>query len=227
MKTSLIIGLLLLSTWSSFAQDTSFIFKNTANGVYHAIFIEQKPDSKYYDWIAGFTFDKNDAREYAWSIKYLKEQNPQPLKKYNTGDLPKQWCSLFRYKGQFYLYSPSDYISNYNVGITDSTYIDYTGEGPMANRINAFLKVSAGKFLFNLSGYNDPKKIIRIHVVDKKRGIAVFEHPNALPKQRYQFMVQADKMKNFPIIVNYCKTQKQEEFDGFDKVDFAKWIGKK
>jgi hypothetical protein len=97
----------------------------------------------------------------------------------------------------------------------------------MANRINAFVKTNAGKYQFNLSGYNDPNKIILIHVVDKKRGIAVFENPNALPKHRYQFMVQADKMKNFPIIVNYCKTEKQEEFEGFDKVDFAKWIGKK
>ncbi|MDX2068128.1 MAG: hypothetical protein SFV55_06855 [Haliscomenobacter sp.] len=227
MKTNLIIGLLLLSTWSSFAQDTSFIFKNTANGVYHAIFIEQKPDSKYYDWIADLNFKQLEQKNYSTSIKSLKGKNSKPLAKYDLGDLPRRWCLLYRYNGQFYLYSPSDYMGNENVAITDSTYNICYSDGPLTNRIIAFAKPNAATYQFKLSGYNNTQKTIRIHMVDKKRGIAVFENPAAEPKQRYRFMVQADKAKNFPMIINYCKTQKQLEFEGFDKVDFAKWIGKK
>lgn len=227
MKTSLIIGLLLLSTWSSFAQDTSFIFKNTANGVYHVIFIEQKPDSKYYNWIADLNFKQLEQKNYSTSIKSLKGKNSKPLAKYDLGDLPRRWCLLFRYRGQFYLYSPSDYLFNYNIAITDSTYVICSSDSPPPKRITAFTKPNATTYQFRLSGYNNIQENIRIRIVDKKRGIAVFENPSAEPKQRYWFMVEADKAKNFPMIINYCKTQKQLEFDGFDKVDFAKWIGKK
>ncbi len=226
MKTSLIIGVLLLSTWSSFAQDTSFIFKNTANGVYHVIFIEQKPDSKYYNWIADLNFKQLEQKNYSTSIKSLKGKNSRPMTKYDLGDLPRRWCLLFQYKGQFYLYSPSDYLFNYNIAVTDSTYVICSSDSPPPKRITAFTKPNATTYQFKLSGYNTQENI-RIHMVDRKRGIAVFEKPLAGPKQRYWFMVQADKVKNFPMIVNYCKTQKQLEFDGFDKVDFAKWIGKK
>ena len=75
MKSNLIIGLMLLSTWSSFAQDTSFIFKNTANGVCHVIFIEQKPDVKYYNWIADLNFKTSKNPRLHVELSLLKMAN--------------------------------------------------------------------------------------------------------------------------------------------------------
>lgn len=225
MKTTLAF-LFLLSMVQLFGQDTTFILKNRTPFFYHAIFIEPNKDSKYYDYIADFKFNRYDEREHAAYIKTLKEQTSAPFSHFNYGKLPLKWCSLYRYQGQFYVYSPSDYIANYKVAISDSTFIAFPGE-IVVNRIQSFEQKNAKTYHFKFITFQNKKESVIIHWIDHKKGIAIFEMPGAMPQHRYEFMVQADKVKNFPLIVNYCDKEKQEEFEGFDKVDFKKWLGQK
>lgn len=227
MRKATLGFLLFLSTLSVPAQDTTFILKNRTKYFYHAIFFEPNKDSKYYRYVADFNFKEFDKRDYVESVKKLKKNNPAPFPRYNFGSLPKQWCLLFSYKGQFCIYSPSDYISNYKVAISDSTFIDYYGDGIMASRIQSFDKKNTKTYQFKLINSQSQERALVIHWVDPKNGIAIFEKPNEEPMLRYRLMVQADKVKNFPLIVNYCDKEKQEEFEGFDKIDFKKWLDKK
>lgn len=226
MKTTLAF-LFLLSMVQLFGQDTTFILKNRTKYFYHAIFFEPNKDSKYYRYVADFNFNEFDKRDYEGAVQKLKKNNPAPFPSYNFGKLPRQWCLLFSHKGQLCIYSPSDYISNYQAAISDSTFIDYYGDGIMASRMQSFKQKNNKTYHFKLVNPSKNEKTLIIHWVDPLKGIAIFETPDKESPYRFRLMVQADKVKNFPLIVNYCDKQKQEEFDGFDKIDFKKWLDKK
>lgn len=105
----------------------------------HSIFIERNKNSIFYDKICNFDFGTFDKESYHSSIDYLKE-NKIRLTKVSTGDFPKRWITLKQYKGKFYTYYPSDFYSHFKIGISDTTFIEYTGEGPEAKKIVSFKK---------------------------------------------------------------------------------------
>jgi hypothetical protein len=187
----------------------------------HSIFIEKIKNSFFYDKICDFNFGKFDKSSYLSSIDYLKE-NKIRLTKVSTGDFPKRWITLKQYKGKFYTYYPSDFYSHYKVGITDTSFIEYTGEGPEAKKIISYKKIDNQTFQFILLGYTLKLEKLTVHLIDIKNGIAVFEENN-LGQVNYKLMISADKIRNLPIIVNYCKVQKQVEFH-FEKPNFKQLL---
>jgi hypothetical protein len=215
---------ILVSGLTSSAQtmiipDTTFIIHETKDGNYHAIFIDTTKSSLYYDYINTFKFDESDSASYQASLDCM---GPLSFIKYDVFNLPRQWNLLYVYKGENYLYSPSDYINNYRVLISDSTYTDYYGGGPFARKINSLTKLDNKTFQFELTSCNDIRKTIIIHIIDPQKGIAVFEDPSADADNKFALMVSAGKAKKFPVIVNYS-TVRFPEFK-FDKPDFDKLL---
>ncbi|HCT24475.1 MAG TPA: hypothetical protein DIW54_14570 [Chitinophagaceae bacterium] len=198
--------------------DTTFLLKQGD----HSIFIDSSPKSKFYDNVSDFHFGKFDGDSYKYSLQYLKD-NRIKLTKHNIIDLPKKWVIIKYYKNKFYAYHPSDFYSHFKVSITDTAFIDFGGEGPMANKILSYKKINEKTFSFSLTGVERPKRKLTIHIVDKMNNIAIFEELYNDKDKLYYLMVDAAKIRNLPIIVNYCKSQKQMEFD-FDEPDYAKLI---
>ena len=188
----------------------------------HSIFIDNSKTSKFYESISDFKFDKFDKDSYGYSLQYLKDHGLK-LTKTNLKDVPKSWIILKYYKKKFYTYHPSDFYSHYKISITDTAFIDYGGEGPMANKIISYKKVDDQTFSFGLTGVERPKRKLTIHIIDKQNGIAIFEQLTDDKDKQYYLMIDARKIRQLPIIVNYCKTQKQMEFD-FDEPDFRKLL---
>ncbi len=195
--------------------DTSFYF-------YHSIFIDTNKKSKFYDRISDFDFDEYDSVTYNASLGYFKEKSIKLNKKVVTG-LPLKWIELYQYKDEFYVYKPSDFIGHYQVCITDTAFIDYTGEGPLASKIIDFRKIDTNTFKFKLTGAFYGDRTLIIHIIDEKRGIAVFETSFNEEDKNFSLMVSAQKIRNFPVIVNYCEDMKQMEFN-FDEPDFEKLL---
>jgi hypothetical protein len=220
-KNILFLSIVLSAQQTLFAQttiipDTTFIERDTVNGNYHAIFIDTAKSSLYYDYINSFQFDETDSASYQSSVDCLK-----PFSYINNDifGLPKRWLTLNIYKGNYYLYSPSDYINNYRVAITDSNYIGYYNEGAQATKINSITETNQKTYRLELSNCNNTTAELFIHLVDPQRGIAVFEFPYVTIEGRYILMVDADKAKNFPIIVNYGTVKFTEfkfEYPNFD-----------
>lgn len=222
--TSLII-LLFISIFYKLSgqqlhKDTAFLFKK-AN---HSIFIDNSPISKFYDRISDFRFSKFDKDNYDYSLQYLKDSGIK-LTKYRIKDLPKKWIILKYFKDRFYLYYPCDFYHHFKVSITDNAFIDYGGEGPVVNKILSFKKISNIKFYFSLTGVERPKRYLTIHIVDIANGIAIFEEWYDNNDRQYYLMIDATKIRRQPIVVNYCKDQKQMEFD-FVEPDFFKLLKK-
>ncbi|HYG16464.1 MAG TPA: hypothetical protein VEC12_11975 [Bacteroidia bacterium] len=228
MRRVIVLLVVILSRVSLFGQDTAFILKETVNGAYHAIFIDSNKNSTYYNRIASFGLNSSDSALYSESVKYLNEKYPGTFKKVNF-DLPRQWVPLHYYQGKFYLYSPNDYMSNYLVGISDTTYIDYTGEGPVASRISSFTQMDSNTYEFSVVAWTQPDRTITIHILDKETGLAVFDDANAVvdpASHGYSVMVPAENIRQFPIIVNYG-IQKFMEFRDFTEPDYKELLSEK
>jgi hypothetical protein len=214
----ILLSQLTLSAQTTIIPDTTFIQRDTTNGNYHAIFIDTAKSSLYYDYINSFQFDETDSASYQTSVDCLK---PFSYVNNDIFGLPKRWLSLNIYKEDYYLYSPSDYINNYRAAITDSNYIGYYKEGPQAAKINTITKTNLTTYRLELSTCNNSIDELFIHIIDPQRGIAVFEFPYATITDRYILMVDADKAKDFPIIVNYGTVKFAEfkfEYPNFDRL---------
>jgi hypothetical protein len=208
------------SSGQAIASDTTFLLQESKKGIYHAIYIDNNKTSKYYDRISAFDFTKSELDDYKSSLENLKKDNPKISANHTAIEFSKQWCSLHSFKDRFYVYAPSDYISNFKIAFSDTTYIEYFGDGPTGSFIHSFAKTDSNTFQFNLNSFGKSERIIKIHILDEMKGIAVFEE-NA----NYSLMVRSDRIRMFPVIVNYCKSQKQLEFE-FDKINFDKLLSK-
>jgi hypothetical protein len=206
-------------------NDTVFLLKETGHGISHKIFIYSSKTSKYYDQISNFDFGLYDQETYDnYSLKYLREKQIR-LSGNQINELPLKWVILKYHKGHFYTYYPSDFYNHYKVAITDSAFIDYTGEGPLANKIISYTKIDEKTFSFHLTGVEKQNRHLTINVIDAFRGIAVFSETSSDNTKRYTLMVDADKIKLLPIIVNDCE-EKRLEFN-FKEPNYQKLLGQK
>lgn len=222
MKYSALVFVSLLITVHSFGQapDTVFLLKENKGGVFHAIFIDSNKQSRYYSEISNFAFDDFDHDSYDNSLRYLKNNGIRLMRQPVKG-ISKQWVVIKQYKNNFYAYRPSDFMYHYKISITDTSFVDYTGEGPTASKIVSFSKVDDATYKFRLTGLNAKERDLTIYIIDKQKGIALFCEAN------YSYlMIPVQNVRDIPIIVNYCATQKQVEFQ-FDMPDYNKLIGKR
>jgi|GEM_PF-573463 len=211
-------------------HDTLFLVREKSGDYYSAVFIDTNKSSQFYKEISSFGIgDEFDKERYDFSAERLRKNNIALKRKIISG-LPLKWVIFYQYKGKFYTYYPSDFMNHYKVNITDTTFIDYIVEGPVANKIIDFKKIDNHTFRFRLTGMYEHNRELVIHIIDSKNGIAVFENKSTNVvwgnegKSTY-LMIDADKIKRFPIIVNYCETMKQHEFE-FDKPDYKKLISR-
>jgi len=224
--TILTLGLVSQVFGQTNQKDTTFLLKETVDGELHTIFIDNNKSSKFYPDILDFKFGRFDKESYTSSLDYLKENN-QPLIKKKPLIPLTTWVTLKQYKGQLYAYHPCDFLFHFRQSINDTTFIDWTGEGPVANKIVNSKKIDSKTYEFHLVGIYDKEQKLTIHIIDNKKGIAVFEQlsSNATDK-RYYLMIAADKIKSVPIIVNYCPTQKQMELE-FETPDYKTMLKSK
>ena len=113
-------------------KDTLFLLKDLKEGSKQSIFIDKNPKSIYYKELSNFTF--NESISYQFSLDYLKDSNQILIKQ--SPIIPFQnWVPLKKYRGNYYVYKPCDFYTNLSFSFNDSTFIDFTGEGPIANKI--------------------------------------------------------------------------------------------
>ena len=214
----LTMGLSLQLFGQSIVKDTTFLFKHTVDGELQTIFIDNNTGSKAFDKISYFTFQFFDKQSYKYSTDYFKE-NKLTLSKVKPVIHWVNWVTLKQYKGKFYAYHPCDFLYHFRQSVNDTTLIDWTGEGPVANKIISQNRIDDKTFEFKLTGVYDLDRTLTVHIIDTKKGIAVFEQTTNGTDKKYYLMIAADKIKTVPIIVNHCPTQKQSELD-FDIPDF-------
>ena len=221
MKKNLFLFLLILSfKLDAQSKDTIFFKREVRDSpyvFYHAIFIDTS--KKVRQRLTDFKFDNFDSGVYFSELKGLGLLRKREL----PNKFPKKWIELYLYKGEYYLYKPSEAGFNIRFEITDSTTIDFSMEGAEPSRINQILVLLPGHILLNRNN-NWDGKTVEINIIDAKKGIAVFNFGRT--KYSYplsRLMVDINKAYLFPLIHNYCVTDLQPEFE-FDYVDFDKLL---
>ena len=218
--TIITIGL----TFPAFGQaDTVFIQKDSLLGTAQSIFFDNNKNSNFYDKISYWEFLLFDEDSYKWSMNFLKENNLTLTKRTPVISQTK-WVTLKQYKGTFFAYHPSDFYSHYRISVNDTTFIDWSGEGPIANKIIDQKEIDNKTYEFKLRGIVSEDRKLIIHIIDNKKGIAVFEETNRETNQHYYYlMVASDKIREVPLIVNNCEIQKQSELD-FDEPNYSELL---
>ncbi|RYU90489.1 hypothetical protein EWM62_07470 [Mucilaginibacter terrigena] len=205
--------------------DTAFLLRDVKKGFYHAIYIEKNRSASQYKWLLGFKYDHYDSVNYNETYKILKVKHRKPLKEYDLSGLPKQWVPLNLYKGKYYLYAPSDGGSTQVRALTDSTVIYYDMDGPTVQPLLDFKKLNANKYFFkSLPFYQFVKSTnVTIYVIDPENMVTVWVDTTVPEAYRYMLYVAKEHAANFDMVVNYCKTERTDEFT-FDKIDFKALI---
>ncbi|MDP4935709.1 MAG: hypothetical protein NWR30_13420 [Salibacteraceae bacterium] len=214
MKRHLLSSFILFISFNLLGQedssDTVFIQKDSLLGAAQSVFYERNRESKFYDRISYFGFGKFDERSYDYSKEYLIEKK-WTLSKQTPLITWVNWVKLVQYEGAFYAYHPCDFNAHFKASINDSTYIDWTGEGPIANKILEQTKIDNQTYQFQTAGIYENNRTLVIHIIDSKRGIAIFEESSSEKEKHYYPMIAADLIKSVPLIVNNCETRKQAE----------------
>ncbi|MBI2273305.1 MAG: hypothetical protein HYU70_05880 [Bacteroidetes bacterium] len=206
-------------------NDTLFFIREINDSLYHRVFIDTNKKSVFYTYVSDFNITGFDIDTYRMSLSYLYSKKLHPTKQDLT-NIPREWIMLETYKGQIYVYSPADYYNHYKVKITDSVWIDWTGEGPEATYIQKFSRPTASSYQFTLQSQMYPHREILIQYINEEKGIALFEikQYNSDSKKKetsYCLMADVRKIRNIPLLVNTCDYQKQNELE-FDIIDYAK-----
>jgi hypothetical protein len=111
------------------------------------------------------------------------------------------------------------------VSISDSLYVNHTGTEPLVYAITAYKQYGRNTFGFNLFGGYGSSSVITIHIVDRKKGIAIFEEGQGEAVQYFP-MIDISKMCRMPLMVNDCVGDMPEEYN-FPDVDFSQFIPRK
>ena len=205
----------------------------------YIVYIEPDKSSEYYNRIGNFNLKRekyyviiNDDsiyifmnnRLYDYNYTYEDEDDFKEVfitlkKKKTPKNLPTKWVPLYLYNNEYYLYAPCEWtIPKYN--ITD-TLLMYYGwmDGLYGFSYDTIIQKSNNHYsIQNIKGFHNTE--INIYIIDKAKGIAVFEFDNYKPS----LYVDAEKIRNFPIIVCEC-TEKYEEYE-FPDIDIKKLIKK-
>jgi hypothetical protein len=210
--------------------DTIFLKQPVADSFYSIFYIEKNRESDHYKFLADFSFNQyENLDEYN---KALLEKNIH-VKKFDTYGLPVEWVPLNLYKGKYYLYVPSDAGNLGRRILNDSLLIFWFMDGPSPNVLSSVKKINETTYtihsmnkLFDGEGYVNPE-ILNIYIIDKINKIAVWEYKSKKEKTfNYSLYIPKENIKNYDLIVSYCDTGKQSEFE-FDQPDFASLLHKK
>lgn len=176
-------------------NDTIFLQKNGNNSIY----IDPSKNSNTYNY---FFEEFKNLQKGSLSLK-----------------LPSKWIPLYKYQKKYYIYKSCD-CYNPIIKITDEkTSLKCFEESEYKN-----IKISTNKdksIEISYTNFSQQKEKLRITYLDKEKGIAIFEFINSKKQSNYLLMVDLDKIKSLPIVVNDCKTSKTKEFV-FDKINFKR-----
>jgi hypothetical protein len=112
------------------------------------------------------------------------------------------WIEIKQYQNRYYAYYPCDLGNIYRLNISKDLLRIFRSEEE-GYRITYTKKRSDTKYIFETNNPNDHKKeTLVLHILDKKKGLAVVEHVGATQSYRYRMVANADNLTQYPMIVN-------------------------
>lgn len=165
---------------------------------YDAVYIDNNRKSEVYDDL--INTDKDEF--FTTSTDYIKHKLP------NLGNLPRKWISLTPYHGEYYIYA-SLIASPVYIELTDSLFYMYrTAEGDYGLSYSD-IKQDKNKYsIENLTNNANDFfiKSVKISILNKNKGIALFEYTYGEDDTRSELYVDINKMRDYSLIMQYSSS---------------------
>ncbi len=179
--------LLLVSTCYINAQikkDTIFLIHNEIQKIY----IEPNKESDYYTSLTAFF--NSDAK----GNKKLKKKS-------------EKWVPLYRYHNDYYLYAPCDFVYHNPIQIKEKKLLVGGAETVLYKIDKTKESLEKHQVKVEYQDYDGKRQYLEYTIIDIQKTIAIFKF-----QSEYRFMVRAEKVKDYPIIINECIQGKVSEF---------------
>jgi hypothetical protein len=202
-------------------SDTAFLLREFQGGKsYHAVFVERNKNSSGYTRLTDMP---NDTAGYYVRLTETKDSLRLAIRRFQLGALAGAWYPLMLYKGKYYLYSPCDGATTQWFRFTDSTMLDQFHDWGMMPSVLTKVTSTRTNTEVEFSNLETGKSRLTVHFIDPVRGIAVFDRATAFPGHNYALMISERKLRNFPVIANYCPYNKDSEWD-FETPDYNRLL---
>ncbi|HEX8333647.1 MAG TPA: hypothetical protein VF622_13585 [Segetibacter sp.] len=191
---------------------------------YHVVFEDRKGSSFYEGILKGVEVD---TFQYNRVLQEIKDSFNISIKRFSL-PLKREWVSLNVYKDKYYAYAPSEPWVNLHFAFTDSTVIiNFFNDGYIPSIIQSITNKD-GSIVLNIKAlyyYDDEYSKIIVHFLLKQKDIAIIAFPLKQGEGRYHLVGAKEKIRSFPIIVNYCPGRRCAEWQ-FEKPDYKMLLSK-
>ena len=209
------IGFLFFSL-IGFAQKSDFQFGAKPDSIieeteYGYIYITSDTSSEYYDWIIPSLDEEmiHTIQNLYFSEAFKKINFSNSL--FDLGSFPRKWNAVYRYQNQYFLYAPSDWMSNLGFYLTDSiVYHVQSDWDPITDYIlKDFYLSDVGNATCNTINLLGQENKITINLIEKSLGIYEWSIYNRDEVVMLKFLMQnSDFSKKLRMIVSDCGDRK-------------------
>jgi len=173
---------------------------------YGCVYISKDTTAEMYSWLANESIDTSVFNE-MYSTENISEflaTNNIKMKHYRNLLIRGSWSSLYILNDNFYVYSPSDWMFNKRMLVSDSAVYHFGSDDWRIESIQNVETKSNGDLNINLAGYKGEKIELSIRFIDKDKNIALWHHNSSNGYAYYELRVRSTEVRKFDIIVNDC-----------------------
>lgn len=220
MRPSILIALLYLPFfgYSQFKESDYHCKRDSviSQTAYGSVYISQDHNCAIYSWL--FPDPK------AWSNEYSIQSNFPDLARFywpkgSIGSISRYWNDLYTYRGQYYLYGPSDWMSNRPIFITDSFLIEIATDASYY-AIKKTELIKSTELLLTIDKF-DQTATLRIRLLAFPKGAALWEYTSKEGSWS-ELKVSSEYVHNYGLINNDCVNQKCFQEFLFDPNDLSR-----
>ena len=191
---------------------------------YGSIYFTRDTTAKSYTFLNPKIIDSSIFKEIMPDmIASIETEHQSKIQHFNHDLMNTSWSSLYWFNNDFCLYSPSDWVSNSQILLTDSTCY-FLASDPMLEILKTFKKVNTNQYKFTSVDYFGATRTTTIDIIDPEKGIAIWEYKYAANDSVVkELKVRSEKVKLFPMLICDCGDSKCvfERTDFFDTPNYT------
>lgn len=185
-----------------------------------SVYITKDHTCKLYDWLCPDPKEWMNDYEITENFSHLKYVNREQK---SLGKFPRYWNSLHAYNGNFYVYGPSDWMSNRPDFISDSFLLEIASDFNYYS-IKKLAHIGNNELLMTIDLFGEEAQL-RIRLLRFPIGAALWEY--TIKNESWnELKVSSDFVRCYDLIHSDCVQQKCFQEFKFDEIDLQKLIFK-
>jgi hypothetical protein len=182
---------------------------------YGCVYVTKDTTAEMYAWLADESIDTSVFNELYSSenISQLLISNNIEMKQFKNSAVSGNWISLYVLDETFYVYSPSDWMFNKRILISDSALYHFGSDDWRMESIQTLKENPTGDVQMHLAGYGAEKIELSIRFIDQDQTIALWHRKSSDGYEYSELRVRSSEVRKFDMIVNDCLgTKCHQEF---------------